>query len=68
LETGNLTLSVLNGEKIGSGQELNRIAIALHVDDVATARATLEKRRSRATSSTRASATWRSSAIRTAMR
>ena len=43
-ETGNLTLSVLDGEKMGIGHELNRIAIALHVDDVAQARATLRER------------------------
>ena len=43
-ETGNLTLSVVDGEKMGIGHELMRIAIALHVDDVAAARQTLEER------------------------
>ena len=32
-ETGNLTLSVLDGEKMGIGHHVNRNAIALHVDD-----------------------------------
>jgi predicted enzyme related to lactoylglutathione lyase len=41
-ETGNLTLSVLDGEKMGIGHHVNQQAIALHVDDVAEARATLE--------------------------
>jgi len=41
-ETGNLTLSILDGEKMGIGHHLNRNAIALHVDDVAEARAALE--------------------------
>lgn len=43
-ETGNLTLSVINGEKMGIGHHVNQNAIALHVDDVAAARATLEER------------------------
>jgi predicted enzyme related to lactoylglutathione lyase len=43
-ETGNLTLSLLNGEAMGIGHNLVRTAIALHVDDVAEARSTLEQR------------------------
>jgi catechol 2,3-dioxygenase-like lactoylglutathione lyase family enzyme len=41
-ETGNLTLSVVNGEAMGIGHNVNRNAIALHVEDVASARAELE--------------------------
>jgi predicted enzyme related to lactoylglutathione lyase len=43
-ETGNLTLSLINGEAVGIGHHLNRNAIALHVDDVEAARRTLEER------------------------
>ena len=43
-ETGNLTLSLINGEAMGIGHHLNRNAIALHVDDVEAARRTLEER------------------------
>jgi predicted enzyme related to lactoylglutathione lyase len=43
-ETGNLTLSVLNAEKMGLGHHPQQTQIALHVDDVATARAELETR------------------------
>jgi predicted enzyme related to lactoylglutathione lyase len=43
-ETGNLTLSLINGEAMGIGHDISRIAIALHVDDVETARRTLEQR------------------------
>ena len=43
-ETGNLTLSLINGEAMGIGHHVNRIAIALHVDDVEAARRTLEER------------------------
>jgi catechol 2,3-dioxygenase-like lactoylglutathione lyase family enzyme len=43
-ETGNLTLSVINGEAMQIGHHVNRNAIALHVDDVATARAELESK------------------------
>ncbi len=43
-ETGNLTLSVIDGEAIGIGHNINRNAIALHVEDVATARQALEQR------------------------
>jgi predicted enzyme related to lactoylglutathione lyase len=41
-ETGNLTLNVLDGEKMGIGHHVSRQPIALHVDDVAEARAALE--------------------------
>jgi predicted enzyme related to lactoylglutathione lyase len=41
-ETGNLTLSLIDGEKMGIGHNVSHIAIALHVDDVAEARAGLE--------------------------
>ena len=40
-ETGNLTLSLINGEAMGIGHNVNRNAIALHVDDVAAARRAL---------------------------
>jgi predicted enzyme related to lactoylglutathione lyase len=43
-ETGNLTLSLIDAEKMGIGHHVNRNAIALHVEDVAQARATLEGR------------------------
>jgi predicted enzyme related to lactoylglutathione lyase len=43
-ETGNLTLSVYNSEKMGLGFEANANAVALHVDDVAAARQSLEER------------------------
>jgi predicted enzyme related to lactoylglutathione lyase len=43
-ETGNLTLSVLDAEKMGLEHVPVRSGIALHVDDVAAARATLEER------------------------
>jgi predicted enzyme related to lactoylglutathione lyase len=43
-ETGNLTLSLINGEAMGIGHHVNRNAIALHVDDVEAARRTLEER------------------------
>jgi len=41
-ETGNLTLSVYNAEAMGLQHNTHRNAIALHVDDVAQARTTLE--------------------------
>src|ERR1700683_1626014 len=41
-ETGNLTLTVMNAEKMGLGHHTSANAIALHVDDVAAARAALE--------------------------
>jgi predicted enzyme related to lactoylglutathione lyase len=43
-ETGNLTLSVIDAEKMGLEHVPVRSGIALHVDDVATARAGLEER------------------------
>jgi predicted enzyme related to lactoylglutathione lyase len=43
-ETGNLTLSVFDAEEFGLEHHVNRNAIALHVDDVDTARAALEQR------------------------
>src|SRR3954453_22850608 len=43
-ETGNLTLSVYNAEKMGLEHNVHGNALALHVDDVAQARATLEER------------------------
>ena len=43
-ETGNLTLSVYDPEKMGMQHERNPNPIALHVDDVAEARRTLEER------------------------
>jgi predicted enzyme related to lactoylglutathione lyase len=43
-ETGNLTLSVYNAEKMGIPHATNPNAVALHVDDVAQARALLEER------------------------
>ena len=41
-ETGNLTVNVLDGEKMGIGHHVSQHPIALHVDDVAEARASLE--------------------------
>ena len=43
-ETGNLTLSVYNAEKMGLQHNVNPNPVALHVDDVAQARAALEER------------------------
>jgi predicted enzyme related to lactoylglutathione lyase len=43
-ETGNLTLSIIDGEAMGIGHNVNRTAMALHVDDVEAARAELEGR------------------------
>jgi len=43
-ETGNVTLSIIDGEKMGIGHNVSRTAMALHVDDVAAARAVLEER------------------------
>ncbi len=42
-ETGNLTISVIDAEKMGLEHAPLRSGIALHVDDVASARATLEE-------------------------
>ena len=43
-ETGNLTLSVISPEKMGLEYHVSHTHIALHVDDVAAVRATLEER------------------------
>ena len=43
-QAGNLTLNILNPDAMGIEYNTSRNAIALHVDDVAAARATLEKR------------------------
>ena len=43
-ETGNLTLSVYNPEKMGLEHNVNPNPVALHVDDVASARRALEQR------------------------
>ncbi len=43
-EIGNLTLSVMDAEKMGMEHSVRGHEIALHVEDVAAARATLEKR------------------------
>jgi len=43
-ETGNLTLSVFDAEGFGLEHKVNPNAIALHVGDVAQARAALEER------------------------
>jgi predicted enzyme related to lactoylglutathione lyase len=43
-ETGNLTLNIMNAEKMGLQHATSGNAVALHVDDVATARAELERR------------------------
>ena len=43
-ETGNLTLSVYNAEKMGLEHHVNPNPIALHVDDVAEVRQALEER------------------------
>ncbi len=43
-ETGNVTLSVYDAERMGLEHKANPNALALHVEDVAQARATLEER------------------------
>jgi len=43
-ETGNLTFNVLDAEAMGVPHGVNRNAVALHVEDVAAARADLEAR------------------------
>jgi len=43
-ETGNLTLNVLNAEKMGLQHRTVGNPVALHVDDVAAARAELESK------------------------
>lgn len=44
IETGNLTLSLWNPEGMGFPHNVSHNPIALHVDDVQAARATLEQR------------------------
>ena len=43
-ETGNLTLSIIDAEKMGLEHHTMRHEVALHVDDVQAARQTLEQR------------------------
>ncbi len=43
-ETGNLTLAVIESEAMGLEYHVNKNAIALHVEDMAAARAELESR------------------------
>lgn len=43
-ETGNLTLSIISPATMGMEHHVNRNAIALHVEDIESARATLEER------------------------
>ena len=43
-ETGNLTLNIMNPERMGLEHNTFQNALALHVDDVAEARAQLEQR------------------------
>jgi predicted enzyme related to lactoylglutathione lyase len=43
-ETGNLTLSIYNPEKMGLEHHTNPNAVALHVDDVGSVRGRLEER------------------------
>ncbi|HEY8304402.1 MAG TPA: VOC family protein [Solirubrobacteraceae bacterium] len=43
-ETGNLTISVMDAEKMGMEHSVRGHEIALHVDDLPAARATLEER------------------------
>lgn len=43
-ETGNLTLSLIDAERMGLEHHTARNAVALHVDDVAAARSLLEGR------------------------
>jgi predicted enzyme related to lactoylglutathione lyase len=43
-ETGNLTLSIYNPEKMGLEHRVNPNAVALHVDDVGAVRTALEER------------------------
>ena len=43
-ETGNLTLSIIDPAKMGMEHKVGHNTIALHVDDVGQARATLEAR------------------------
>jgi predicted enzyme related to lactoylglutathione lyase len=43
-EAGNVTVSIVDGEEMGIGHHVHRLALALHVDDVKSARVELEKR------------------------
>jgi predicted enzyme related to lactoylglutathione lyase len=43
-ETGNLTLSVIDAEAMGLEHHIQRLHIALHVDDVPTVRTALQER------------------------
>jgi predicted enzyme related to lactoylglutathione lyase len=43
-ETGNLTLSIYNAERMGLEHSINPNAVALHVDDVKAARSAIEAR------------------------
>ena len=43
-ETGNLTLSIMNPQRMGLEHHPSKNAIALQVDDIGTARAELERR------------------------
>jgi predicted enzyme related to lactoylglutathione lyase len=43
-ETGNLTLSVIDAQAMGLDHQASNNAIAMHVEDVEAARATLEER------------------------
>ena len=43
-ETGNVTISIIDGERMGIGHHVNTIALALHVDDIEETRAVLEER------------------------
>jgi predicted enzyme related to lactoylglutathione lyase len=43
-ETGNLTINVMDAEKMGLPHTVSQNPIALHVDDVAAARAELESK------------------------
>jgi len=43
-ETGNLTIALVDSQKLGIEQRTNNHPIALHVDDVETARGELESR------------------------
>ncbi len=43
-ETDNVTLSLVDGERMGIGHHVNSLAHALHVEDVAAARSELEAR------------------------
>jgi predicted enzyme related to lactoylglutathione lyase len=43
-ETGNLTLSIIDAERMGLKHEVSHNAIALHVDDIEATRAALEQR------------------------